>query len=631
MMKKTSYFIKGILLILTIANSLAVSAQIKINDITPDPACAGTDIIIRGDSLNDVDEVHIDGKTLGMIDWKLTASMNAIIATIPDSIAGSNISVQIWDTDPTLPEVDGQTITIIDKEIIDTVNFSTSICQGVNASFDINDISSSGDNYYWDFGNGFVDSTSSNSNYDYAYSTPGNYNVIVWASDDGCFTDSLEIPITVHPKPTAEILNPPTDLCVDQDATFTAEMSVGTNPTYTWDFDDNPSPVSTQDLTISHTYSSTGTYTVSLTVESAEGCVSDPTMVDVEVDDGFQASIFTPIVGNNDYCMGDSVTLRANPQGADYLWSTGETTREITVTTSDTYEVMVSGKCAPDSASISISFVPAPMVDLGPDQTLCTGDEVNLTAQVISGTPEYEYEWTPNISTGATADFLPDETMNVSVKVVDSNGCEAEDDIEITVETSSDVSVTVDGESVSGNDEIQVFSDVASTIEIDAGSATISWEATLISGEVSGLTSSGTDSEIRSTFVLPDNQESALIEYQITGQNGNCPVETTFRIEVVRAFFIPNIVTPNGDGFNDFWGIQINAVDEFPQGVFIQLYNRAGAKVYDEQVAISGGELTIKWEGSNCPDGAYWYKISNALSNPDIQVSGAVTLLRGGN
>ncbi len=116
-------------------------------------------------------------------------------------------------------------------------------------------------------------------------------------------------------------------------------------------------------------------------------------------------------------CSGNEVVLTAEGTG-DFLWSTGETTKSITVSPIETttYSVtLTSGECsATDEVVVTISE--APQVTLGEDKTICSGDEVTLYAQG-SGT----FLW----STGETTQSItvsPTETTEYSVTAATTCG-----------------------------------------------------------------------------------------------------------------------------------------------------------------------------------------------------------------
>jgi hypothetical protein len=188
--------------------------------------------------------------------------------------------------------------------------------------------------------------TPSGLNFNYTVGQSGVTTITMTATDDwGCsVTESIDIAIEA---PSATVTaSGSTHLCANGSVTLTAVE----NGTYLW---------SNGATTKSITVSAAGNYSVAIT--NANGCTatSAPVSVTAEgvVPSGIQWShVWGPL------CEGMSNTLTAaNVTGATYLWSTGETTRSITVTTSGTYSVTVTtpGGCTSDS-STTVNFSPAP-------------------------------------------------------------------------------------------------------------------------------------------------------------------------------------------------------------------------------------------------------------------------------
>ncbi|HEX9984527.1 MAG TPA: hypothetical protein VGF69_14800, partial [Thermoanaerobaculia bacterium] len=159
-----------------------------------------------------------------------------------------------------------------------------------------------------------------------------------------------------------------------------------------------------------------GTYTVTY-YEGVNGCgaTSEPVVVTVNTPAVPAVTADGPLT----FCEGGSVTLTAS-EGASYLWSTGATTRSITVTGS-VYNGFVAvtdaNGCEATSApfDVIVPGAPAATITAGGPTTFCAGGTVRLTAS--SGT---SYLW----STGATSQFI-DVTAsgNYSVTVTNGNGC----------------------------------------------------------------------------------------------------------------------------------------------------------------------------------------------------------------
>ncbi|MCB0793992.1 MAG: gliding motility-associated C-terminal domain-containing protein, partial [Flavobacteriales bacterium] len=122
-------------------------------------------------------------------------------------------------------------------------------------------------------------------------------------------------------------------------------------------------------------------------------------------------------------CDGQSTVLDATLPGATYLWQDGSTDPTYNVSTAGTYSVQVqTGSCSASDA-ITVSFNPAPVVDLGPDVTACTGDPVNLSLSI----PGALFLWQDG-STGSSFAPVVSGTYSVTATL---NGCSSSDAIDV--------------------------------------------------------------------------------------------------------------------------------------------------------------------------------------------------------
>ncbi len=89
---------------------------------------------------------------------------------------------------------------------------------------------------------------------------------------------------------------------------------------------------------------------------------------------------------------------------------------------------------------------------------------------------------------------------------------------------------------------------------------------------------------------------------------------------------IPNIITPNGDGFNDKFRIMLVGegapafFSTFPNSTLI-VYNRWGKKVYESN------NYQNEWDGDNLTDGVYYWNLFLA-DGKDTEMNGSITILR---
>ncbi len=82
---------------------------------------------------------------------------------------------------------------------------------------------------------------------------------------------------------------------------------------------------------------------------------------------------------------------------------------------------------------------------------------------------------------------------------------------------------------------------------------------------------------------------------------------------------IPNVITPNGDGFNE--NFVIKGIEHCTKRQ-LTIRNRAGKIVYRSNAYENN------WNGDNCPDGVYTYQFLFNNGSIDQTMSGTLTILR---
>ena len=194
-------------------------------------------------------------------------------------------------------------------------------------------------------------------------------------------------------------------------------LAVPTDPidTFLWGFGDGAT--SSSDMG-QHSYGAAGTYTVTLQINNRclihDGTppyslsqvvtiVNPPAPPTIPVT---SALCTTPI-------QLDSNT--GNVAGLTYAWSTGETKQQITVNSAGTYSVMLTDVMGCTSTGNTIMNDARPVVNLGPDRTLCEGSFVaNLDTQNQS--PAFTNVWTlDGVGNGNTLSVQPVSTLTPGV------------------------------------------------------------------------------------------------------------------------------------------------------------------------------------------------------------------------
>jgi gliding motility-associated-like protein len=102
--------------------------------------------------------------------------------------------------------------------------------------------------------------------------------------------------------------------------------------------------------------------------------------------------------------------------------------------------------------------------------------------------------------------------------------------------------------------------------------------------------------------------------YQICSKACNTlcdQAQVTITVQDTRCVFIPNIITPNGDGINDWFDIPCIETGEYPENE-LTIYNQWGDKVFYASPYISNP--TFAWKGTlnnedgkDLPDGVYYF------------------------
>jgi photosystem II stability/assembly factor-like uncharacterized protein len=113
----------------------------------------------------------------------------------------------------------------------------------------------------------------------------------------------------------------------------------------------------------------------------------------------------SPAPAMQSICQGSSLVLTASPNLAQYAWSTGATTRSITVSTAGTYTVRgaaAAGCLGPASAPVTVAVVPLPTLPLVVQ--LPTG-QLSVSAPVTGATYQWLLAGSP--LTGATGVTYP--------------------------------------------------------------------------------------------------------------------------------------------------------------------------------------------------------------------------------
>lgn len=379
-------------------------------------------------------------------------------------------------------------------------------------------------------------------------------------------------------------------------------------------------------------------------------------------------------------CSGESAIIYASPPFLQYLWfPTGASDSSITVTTGGDYFLVIadSNGCPDTSGTISIiTFppVPAPLVN---DTDVCSDNIVVLSAEAAETVFWYDSAYqvldsglfftTPPIISEATflvnqrdnnGCFSNFDSINVAVIphlppppiIANSPVCEG-DSLFFYADSTVDATYIWSGPGFNSTFSYNSFAEaeitqtglyqmdyfyygckngtIPLTVEVVSRPQFELLEDTFICEEAV-LTISipeGFDSYFWSDYSYSNEfVTSSPGSYSVTALNfPSCSLTKTFVVNSVLCDpEIPNIITPDGDGKNDYFYIRF----DFPGEMSLIIFNRWG------EIAGEFREEDLPWNAKNrngkeVPDGVYYYilKFTDHFNKP-IENTGFIQIVR---
>ena len=361
-------------------------------------------------------------------------------ATVSVISGGTPPYSYIWNTGATTQTITGllpgtYIVTVTDSSCNQKMQIDTVIVTGGSGSFSVNNNQT--DNICFGGSNGSSTVTITGGGtppFTYIWSPGGGTNATATGLGAGIYTVTITdnagcvqnstVTITEPSAITTTLSNTPDSCGVGGSATVNA--SGGTSPfTYIW------SPSGGTNATA--TGLGGGTYTV--TVTDANGCTATAnTTVN-------SSGSVTANAGNDQsVCYGDNYTLNASG-GTIYQWSpaTGLSDPNIAnpianplITTTYTVTVTDGSGCS-GIDDVTVTVHPQVNPDAGPDQAICTGQEV----AVMNASGGVNYSWSPSTdltnNNTSNPSASPITTTTYSVTISDAFGCSGTDDVTISV------------------------------------------------------------------------------------------------------------------------------------------------------------------------------------------------------
>ena len=459
------------------------------------------------------------------------------------------------------------------------------------------------DSWTWDFGNNATNTDVSNlQNPSYTYTTTGTKNVrFIVTSNKGCI-DTVFRTVNIMDKPTLQAIPKDTLICNGDQVQLNA---VGSG-VFSWTGPNIQSGGNTTNPIVAPTV--TSNYVVEL---NDNDCINTDT-VRVRVINfvTLQAMADTII------CATDSVQLHVVSDGLRYNWTPAATLNDPTLPnpsalplTTTTYQVTATvGNCSAVD-NVTVTLVPYPQANAGPDTTICFNSSTQLNGSMVGSS----FSWSPsnNLDNPLVLNPVasPFGTTSYILTVTDVQGCPK------PKKDTAVVTVLPKIFPFAGNDTAVV---VGQPLQFNAtGGVNYEWVPPF-----------ALNNPLIANPVAVYDGSIDSIRYKVLISNiAGCADSAYVTVRVFKTnpqIFVPTAFTPNGDGRNDVFRPIAVGIDKFE---YFRVFNRWGQLVFETKRTGMGwdGRIGGKEQGT----GTYvWLVKGTDYLGKGVFAKGTVTLIR---
>ncbi|TNE55729.1 MAG: T9SS type B sorting domain-containing protein [Bacteroidetes bacterium] len=503
------------------------------------------------------------------------------------------------------------TITISDPPSVSASAAPVPVCQGQQVT--LTATSADATDFAW---------TNGLSGQSVSYTPTNSETVTVTATDasTGCSATNVTT-VVVNFLPVLQITSADPTICEGTESTTLVATvinnSAGDPMTYTW------TPGGDQGQSITVNPNTTTTYTVNATNQTT-GCSSDQnTNATFTVTVLPLPTITVDASPGANICLGDQVTLNASGTDISSIqWAPATVTNGVPFTPgavgTDTYTAVGFGTngCATLPQTIDVTVNALPTLTLtGNNAQICDdGHTEQLSVEPADGSLSYQWD---NGETASTITVVPSvATPTFCVTGTDGNGCSTQECHTFDV-IANTVSAGFTADPTTGNPGLVVNFTNEST-----GANDYVWNFGNGSPEVNATTLAGQTATYADTSVY-------VVSLIATNTTNGCKDTALVTINVVpfdgAILHIPNIFTPDGDGTND--GFFIDVTNKQGKEMHVEVYNRWGSllKTIDDFVDFWDGTHN----GKPASEGVYFFKYRVVGNDGNVtEGHGNVTLIR---
>lgn len=440
--------------------------------------------------------------------------------------------------------------------------------------------------------------------------TEQDETIVVSYNQIGCAAtapvrDSISIYPLIQITPNAQTTY--TLVCPGDNITINSSFTGGYPPfTVAW---------STGDTATSITVSPTATTTYTFTV--TDSCNSQSASQTITVNVPVASSITATTQASEIVCPGQASTINAAGAGGfpgyTYTWSlngspvgTGATfTTPTSLTQNTTYVLTVTDACGstPLQQNVTVTVVPYTPITLDLPATInvpCPNTGVTLTPTYSNGARPYTFVW----SAGAVPSFgdstaIAQPTANTFYYLTMTDACQQApvvDTVQVTVATYSALTAVA-----STDTTVCPGNPITLSVIADGGAGTYSylWEDLITLTAFPGNTS---------VSISPVIDYTVTYRITVTDACGNTAFdEVNVPLRKDCDVIVPNIITPNGDGDNQF--LVFENLELFPQPK-LEVFNRWGTKVFESD------NYQNNWAPVDLNPGVYFFTLELGTIDP---------------
>ena len=511
-------------------------------------------------------------------------------------------------------------------------------------------VASSGSVYDWSIAGGTQASGDSTSSItvDWGAVSAASVTVVQRAFDAvnsrSCLSPPFVLPVTIHPKPTADIIAGPTEVCQASDSFEYTIIGFATS-SYRWSINGESQGIVGQGSNTAKIFwNQSGTFTLAVQEISVNGCEGDVVDTTILVNPKPTTS---PIAGESSICPSNFAGQVYTVTGfatSNYLWFVEG---ELSIVQDGSNSITVDWDTLQDIGRIKVVEIS----DKG-----CIGDTVYLNVEVdrltidlrfVSvGTPDDRMLIDWQLINNSTADELLVEKRVAGIDGVwqslvtlpgtatsyletnintDLNPFEyrvsAENKCGITIYSEPHTNIWLSGSQDNEFNSELVFSDY------QGWANGVDFYDLMLEDNISSYRTEVPNASAGSSIVLAHDPKQFRKCFRVYAEENGGEETNSYSNEICFYFspeiYVPNAFTANNDGLNDGFGVKGVAINEFE----ILIFNRWGEKLY------SSTDIDQKWvpvyRDADVQMGTYIYTIKYTdFENKVYRKTGTINLIR---